>query len=100
MWFSDNQLITLNNKLSSKSNWVSDELTFNPSDSRFISDRPMLLWKRMQMNYNQVIILTHKLTPRLSRVIDELTFNTSDSDDAPGNPIRQSIHIKSITNLI
>ena len=43
MWFNNNQSIIFNNKLSSRFNWVSDELTFNAPDNDVAPDEPILL---------------------------------------------------------
>ena len=42
MWLNDNQLIIFINKLISRTNWVSDELTFNASDNDVAPDSPIL----------------------------------------------------------
>ena len=52
MWLNNNQLIIFNNKHNPRSNWVSDELTFNPSDNDVAPDSPILL----QMECDSIII--------------------------------------------
>ena len=52
MWFNNNQLIIFINKLNSRSNWVSDELTFNASDNDVAPDSPILL----EMECDSIII--------------------------------------------
>ena len=42
MRFNNNQLIIFINKLISRSNWVSDELTFNASDNDDIPEEPIV----------------------------------------------------------
>ena len=87
MWFTNNQLFIFINKLNPRSNWVSDEFTFNTSDNDVAPESPILLQNGMWFNNNQLIIFNNKLTPRSNWVSDELTFNTSDNDVAPDNPI-------------
>ena len=52
MWFNNNQFIIFNNKLILRTNWVSDELTFNPSDNDVAPESPILL----QMECDSIII--------------------------------------------
>ena len=87
MWFNNNQLIIFINKINTRFNWVSDELTFNAEDNDVAPESPILLQNGMWFNNNQLIVFNNKPTPRSNWVSDELTFNTSDIDVAPDEPI-------------
>ena len=87
MWFNNNQLIIFNNKLTTKFNWVSDELTFNASDNDVAPDDPILFKMECDSIINQLIIFNNKLSINCNWVSDELTFNASDNDVAPDEPI-------------
>ena len=52
MWFNNNQLIIFINKLNPRSNWVSDELTFNAEDNDVAPDEPILF----KMECDSIII--------------------------------------------
>ena len=52
MRLNNNQLIIFNNKLTYRTNRVSDELTFNPSDNDVAPDEPILL----EMECDSIII--------------------------------------------
>ena len=52
MRFNNDQLIIFINKLTLRSSWVSDELTFNPEDNDVAPDEPILL----QMECDWIII--------------------------------------------
>ena len=96
MWFNYNQLIILNDKINVKSNWVSDELTFNTSDNNVAPDEPILFKNGMWFNNNQLIIFINKLIPRSNWVSDELTFNAEDNDVAPDSSISLQMECDSI----
>ena len=52
MVFNNNQSIIFNNELTTRFNWVSDELTFNASDNDLAPESPILF----QMECDSIII--------------------------------------------